>query len=51
VAGLGEAKAMVIQATVLLVKAELEVASRRFSDAAGNFIGRDLYVFVLDMAG
>jgi cytochrome c len=50
-AGLGEAKTMAIQAAELLVKDGPEVAFRRFSDPADSFIDRDLYVFVLDMAG
>ena len=50
-ATLAEAKAMAIQAADLLVTDGPEVAFRRFSDPKGSFIDRDLYVFVLDMAG
>jgi cytochrome c len=50
-ASLTEAKAMAVQAATLLVKEGPEIAFRRFSDPQDNFIDRDLYVFVLDMAG
>jgi cytochrome c len=50
-ATLGEAKAMAIEAASLLLKDGPEVAFRRFSDPKDNFIDRDLYVFILDMAG
>ena len=50
-ANLAEAKAMAIEAAETLVKDGPETAFRRFSDPGDNFIDRDLYVFVLDMAG
>ena len=50
-ASLAEAKALAIRAADILVKDGPEIAFRRFSDPEDSFIDRDLYVFILDMAG